>query len=238
METLLQLLATVNDEKPLTHFVHCGDLLDAQAASVHDSTDHPGHTLLDEYHEAAKVLKEIRLVLPRDCKLVWCLGNHDDNIKQRNPKRIPADLRDLVDWNKVPHVSDEFRAWKQLPYRNNRDCLYEVGPLIFYHGFSCGANSDQNEGIQMAMLAGGYAHRLLVRGHTHRPLDITQVRKSTRIKLPWHVCNVGNTAFDEMPMYMERKSTADWGRGCVVAEAALTGWKEGRSWDAVLYDLD
>jgi predicted phosphodiesterase len=233
---LIELIGTLNDDKPFTHFVHMGDLLDAQAASVHPD-DPADHSLLDEYHAAAELLASIRQVLNPRCHLHWLLGNHDSNILQRNPKRIPVELRPLCNWNNVPVVGREFHKWQQTPYVNGRESCLEIGPLIFLHGFKCGVNSDELEGLEMAYACGGFAHRLICRGHTHSPVPIRQCRRG-RIKLPWHVCNVGMTAFDIRPAYMERKSTDNWGRACLVAEADLTGWKEGRSWEAELVPLD
>ena len=236
IEALLNLLSTLNDDKPFTHFVHLGDLLEAQGASVHPE-DAPEHSLLDEYHEAANLLKRIRGDLRPRCKLHWLLGNHAANMQQRHPKRIPRELRQLCDWNSVPVVRKEFQRWEQTPYINGKEACLEIGPLIFLHGFKCGNNSDELEGLEMAYACGGFAHRLITRGHTHQPVEPRQCRRG-KIKLPWHVANVGNTAFDERPVYMERKSTEAWGRACLIAEADLEGWKEGRSWQAELVRLD
>lgn len=236
IESLLTLLSTLNDEKPFTHFVHHGDLLEAQSASVH-LEDAPEHSLLDEYHAAADLLKRIRSVLSPRCKLHWLLGNHDANIQQRNPKRIPKELRQLCDWNKVPVVCREFNKWEQRPYVHGREACLEIGPLIYLHGFKSGNNSDELEGLEMAYACGGFAHRLITRGHTHQPVPIKQCTRG-KIKLPWHVANVGMTAFEDRPVYMERKSTENWGRACLVAEADITNWKEGRSWEAELVRLD
>ena len=236
IDKLLNLLATLNDEKPFTHFIHQGDLYEAQSASVHPE-DAPDHSLLDEFHAAAELLQSIREVLSPRCKFHWLLGNHDANIQQRNPKRIPRELRQLCDWNNVPVVKNEFRRWNQVPYIHGREACLEIGPLIYLHGFKCGNNSDELEGLEMAYACGGFAHRLITRGHTHQPADIRQCTRG-KIKLPWHVCNVGMTAFDERLPYMERKSTENWGRACLIAEADLVGWKEGRSWQAELVRLD
>ena len=236
IDTLLNLLSTLNDEKPFTDFVHHGDLFEAQAGSVH-LEDAPEHSLLDEFHAAADLLESIRGVLGPRCNFHWLLGNHDANIQQKNPKRIPRELRQLCDWNNVPVVKKEFRKWNQIPYIHGKNSCLEIGPLIYLHGFKCGNNSDELEGLEMAYMCGGFAHRLITRGHTHQPLDIKQCSRG-KIKLPWHVANVGMTAFDIKPTYMERKSTENWGRACLVAEADLVNWKEGRSWEAELISLD
>jgi len=35
--------------RKLTHFIHCGDVVDAEAASVHNADEPVGHTLVQEY---------------------------------------------------------------------------------------------------------------------------------------------------------------------------------------------
>ena len=67
IDRLLDLLATLNDEKPFTDFIHQGDLFEAQSASVHPE-DAPDHSLLDEFHAAAELLQSIREVLSPRCK--------------------------------------------------------------------------------------------------------------------------------------------------------------------------
>ena len=59
-------MTRASEDKPLTHFVHLGDLMEAKAASVH-ADDPTEHSLLDEFHAAAALLKKIRDVLPKDC---------------------------------------------------------------------------------------------------------------------------------------------------------------------------
>ena len=239
IKLFLDLLEASNEEKPFTNVIHNGDLFNSDSASVHIS-DPDEHTLLDEFHAGADLLSRIRQRVNTNCKLTWMLGNHDANILQRNPKRIPKELRQLCNWNNVPVVNREFHRWEQIPYINGREGCKEIGPLIFTHGFKCGANSDDLEAIMMANACGGFAHRLVVRGHTHRPsAGIVQCKRSAGIKLPWHYANVGHTAFEkERPSYMERNSTEHWGRACLIAEADLTNWKEGRAWEAELISLD
>lgn len=239
INNFVELVGAYNEKNYFTHLIHMGDLLDGSAASVHID-DPRDHTLLDEFHQAADLLSKLRGAVNKNCKLVWILGNHDANIQQRNPLRIPLELRNLCDWNSVPIVNREFHRWEQVPYVNGKEGCYEVGPIIYTHGFRSGANSDDLESIMMANACGGFAHRLVVRGHTHRPTaGIMQCKRSQSIKLPWHYANVGHTAFeDQRPAYMERKSCEHWGRACLIAEANLTGWKEKLSWEAELISLD
>ena len=72
------LLSRLEELKP-SHFVLLGDLFDAAAVSVH--SDECYQSLEDEYEAGAEYLADIRKALGPDTKLVWCLGNHDDNIQ-------------------------------------------------------------------------------------------------------------------------------------------------------------
>ena len=162
--------------RDLTHFILLGDLFDASAASVHPDTAE--HSLKDEYESAADYLSRIRKILPKKTKFVWILGNHDDNIQANDERRIPSDLRSLVHWNNCQEFSQEFLQWQQIPYVKNKKGCYKLGQCIFFHGFDCGMNSDELEGLQMAYACGSPAWSLTVRGHTHRPVQPTQTKRT------------------------------------------------------------
>ena len=102
----------------------------------------------------------------------------------------------------------------------SRGC-YQLGAVIFAHGFAAGANSDELEAIQLAMACGGHAHRLIVRGHTHRPVPPTQCKRTNRIKLPWHFSNVGYMAFESRPDYTNRFDIQQWGRAVLFGETRV-----------------
>ena len=218
-------------------FVHLGDVVDADGASVH-SDDSDSVTLHDEFLIASDMLRRIREALPEDCKLVMIDGNHDDNIQRPDPRRVPKALRSLCDPRKMHGVADEFKRWKHIPYRFGR--CFQLGGVIFHHGFGASANSDELEAIQLAMACGGHAHRLVIRGHTHRPVPPTQCRRTARVKLPWWYCNVGMMAFEQKPSYCHRFDTQQWGRSACFGTAIV-----GRpdripkdNWTAELVDLD
>ena len=226
--------------RKLTHFIHCGDVVDAEAASVHNDNEPVGHTLIEEYKVAAHMLSRIRKALPEDCKLVLLDGNHDDNIQRPDSRRIKYDLRELCNPRKMEGVAEEYKRWEHVAYRMGSRGCYQLGAVIFSHGFSTGANSDELEAIQLAMACGGHAHRLIVRGHTHRPVPPTQCKRSARVKLPWHFCNVGYMAFEERPAYTHRFDIQAWGR-CVLFGQCQLG-RLGRmgkdSWQAALHYLE
>ena len=225
--------------RKLTHFIHLGDVVDAEAASVHND-DPVGHTLYDEFTVASDMLRRIREGLPNDCKFVLLDGNHDDNIQRPDSRRIKYDLRDLCNPRKMDGIADEYKKWKHVPYRHGVRGCYQLGAVIFSHGYATGATSDELEAIQLAMACGGHAHRLVVRGHTHRPVPPTQCKRSARVKLPWHFANVGYMAFDERPAYTHRFDITQWGRACLVGETKIGRadriGKDG--WKAQLISLD
>ena len=219
----------------LTHFVILGDLLDAAAASVHP--DEVLHVLEDEYRQASEYIREIRQALPKSCKLIWCLGNHDDNVLTNDARRIPRNLRSLVHWNRHPEYGEEFRRWKQVPYVKSKSGTYTLGQVVFYHGFDCAQNSDELEGLQMNYMTGGHAWRLTVRGHTHRPVHVTQARRSSKVLLPHYYANVGSIGLgNAQPGYMKRKDVTQWGAGVLLGECKIGKNHRFRSkeWDAEL----
>ena len=226
-------LNTIEDMRPRpTHFVNLGDLFESDAASVYPNENF--HTLEEEYEVAARYLEWYRAVLPKSCNLLWMLGNHDDNIRVADPRRIPWKLRGAVHWNKHGEFGPEFRLWKQYPYIKDETGCYELGPLIFYHGYDTGTNSDELEGLQMAYACGGHAHRLSVRGHTHRPLAVTQCYRTRTVPLAHHVANVG-TMGPLKPPYTHRRSTLAWGPAifrATVPIGASYQLSRGLQWDA------
>jgi predicted phosphodiesterase len=223
----------------ITTFVMLGDLFESSAASVHENDDAESHTLEDEYEEGAKYLDKIREVLHEDCQLVWCLGNHDDNILVRDSRRIPKDLRPLCNWNNHYEFGDSFRHWKQIDYIKGVVGTFNLGQCIFAHGWDCNQNSDSIEGLQLAYALGIW-NCLTIRGHTHRPsAGIEQSRRTSKVLLPHWYCNVGHMRAmgKDRPQYMKRKDVSQWGNGIVFGEALTRGnprRMDGKQWDAYL----
>jgi len=80
---------------------------------------------------------------------------------------------------------------------------------------------------------GGHAHRLFVRGHTHRPVGVEQCTRTSKIKLPWYYANAG-TMGPLNPDYMNRKDSSGWGAAIVRGEASLSEPRRPSTsdWDA------
>lgn len=231
LESFNWLLDTIRAMKPKpTHFVHLGDWFEASAASVHHNED--SHEQYEEYLIAADQSTLLRKALGNKVKLFWTHGNHDDNILARDPRRIPKRLRHLVHWDSYAPVSKEFEKWSQTPYRKSKEGILELGPIIFSHGFDAGYNSDELECLQLANLAGGHSHRLVVRGHTHRPVPVTQAQRTKKIPLPWWYANVGTIGRLDPP-WAHRHDTYSWGPALLYAECSLEPPPySGRHWDA------
>jgi predicted phosphodiesterase len=230
---LLDLLS--NEANSITHFVHCGDLLEAAAASVH--ADEHGHTLADEFRHASAYLESIRKVLSPKARLYWLWGNHDDNIFKKDPRRIPQALREMIELgrdNKWP----EFQKWTQLPYTKSKRGVLQIGQVCFYHGFDAGATSDELEALQMSNITGGHSHRLFVRGHTHRPIPPTQAMRTRKIPLPWWYANVGTMGPLE-PDWASRVDRSQWGAAALIVETKTNRPHRlcSRQWDAQLLNL-
>ena len=231
-----QMLSALSEINP-THFILLGDLFDAGAVTVHPSEFE--HALEDEYEKGAEYLKKIMEVVP-NAEYIWTHGNHDDNILAKDPRRSPRGLRSLLSWNKHYEFGETFRMWKQIPYTKSKKGVYKLGQCFFYHGFDAGSNSDQLETLQMANLMGGQAHRLFVRGHTHRPTTgVEQCKRTLKIKLPWYYANAGTMGPLE-PDYMNRRDSSGWGAAMVVGESALSEPRRPSTsdWDAHVVQFD
>jgi len=222
--------------RDLTHFIHLGDIVNADASSQWNS-DPAEHSLYDEFIVAASVLRRIRKALPADCQLIAFDGNHDDNIQKQG--RIQHDLRSLLNPRNLDGVKEEYRRWKHVPYRYGKSGTYTLGSIIFAHGFAAGGNSDELESIALANECHGVlANQLVIRGHTHRPVPPTQCRRTARVKLPLWFANAGYMAFGESGRaeYTYRFSISEWKHACIFGETQLgrIGRMSRDSWKAEL----
>jgi len=195
------------------HYLFClGDLFEAHHASVHP--DEHDHDALDEYRAGARILDTLRRAAPARCRCVWLLGNHDDNIQRNDSRRVPRHLRRAVHWNNS-RFAESFLRWRQVPYIKSAEGCFQLGQVIFTHGFSL---RPELEAVQFANYTGGYGNRLVVSGHTHAPLAPTQARRTLRIPLPlWHA-NPGTLADMNALSYADRSDRSVWGTGLVYVE--------------------
>jgi predicted phosphodiesterase len=227
------LLAELETIKP-THFILLGDLFDAAAVSVH--SDEFYHSLEEEYEAGSAYLEEIRKVLPAKTELVWCLGNHDDNIQAKDPRRTQQGQRSLLHWNKHKEFGDIFLRWKQIPYVKGPRGIYRLGSVRFFHGFDVGVNSDELETLQMVGAIKDQAYSLWIRGHTHRPTPhVMQCKRTQKVLLPWFYANAG-TMGPLKPEYMHRKDSSTWAHAFVHGECNLSAPRRPspKDWSAVV----
>lgn len=203
-----------------------GDLFEADAASRWPSEAE--HDLLDEFIEAARVLEDIREA-GEGANLVFLPGNHDANIVA--PNRISRKLRRSTDYKQNRFVADALKHWRHdfqyisLP----KLCTYRLGQVTFMHGFKSNASSDKSEALQY-----GDEWGLLVRGHTHRPCEVTRVRHYSTPLNRWYANSGCLVGIDPPPEYVQRKDTQEWGQAIVKGEAAieLKSPRVGRYWEA------
>lgn len=168
----------------------------------------------------AWALNELEGVCRKRTSRTWLLGNHDDNLQTCDPRRIPPALRSSLNWNTDKDYGDTFRRWRQVPYTKSLGGLVRIGQVVFSHGWDAGNLSNQTEAIQAQNLLGGRPHLLCVRGHTHRPLQPTQVMRG-QIPLPLWCANTGHLG-PPQPHYMQRKDTSRWGHGLFLGETLLS----------------
>ena len=223
-EAIDQLLGKLSDGGPygpITDFFHAGDLFESACASVHPNN--VDHTLRDEYEAAANLLDRIRSVLPKTTNFHFLHGNHDDNLLIADQRRTDWQTRDLLHFNKS-EWAPSFLKWRQSKYRrpsvHDQSGCVQLGQVIVMHGFDAGQNSDELEGLSTAWACGGHAHRLIIRGHTHRPKDVTQCRRSAKVVLPWWTANAG-TCGPTIPSWMARKDTNAWHPAIVWGECKV-----------------
>jgi hypothetical protein len=164
------------------------------------------------------------------------MGNHDDNLKSQDPRRIPRALRAVADFMHAEPFAAEARRWHWTPYvKGKRGCV-EIGPVVATHGFDVGQNSDELEALQFMNATGGAPHRLFIRGHTHRPVPPTQCRRTKSIPLPWWYANAGTCGPLE-PGWMSRRDTSQWGSAIIVVDVLERQRVRGRAWDARLLEM-
>lgn len=217
------LLAQIEDFNPDV-LIHAGDGLEADAASRWDSEE--DWDLLREYTLHNEFLKTVREVSPNSRK-VFIEGNHENNIISRH--RIPAKLRPLCDY-RIHH--SEFQYWEQpTEYVYGPKGVFNLGQLSVYHGWETNVSSDEFQAYFL-----GKPYGLSVCGHTHRPIQVTQARRTKAIPLPYWYANSGCLTHLDRD-YNTRKRHIEWGQACVIGEVDCPrrprpDWFYRRNWDA------
>ncbi len=212
--------------------VHLGDGHEAAAASRFSSNEY-AHYLREEYAFHNNILKDIRKKArslkrgKEKPRLIFLLGNHEDNLLASDANRIPEDIRDLIDFR---NWEEELENW-EMPHaryvNDKRLGTVTVGHVTFAHGYEHGVNADELQALRLCE-----PYRLFVSGHTHRPLAVTQAKRTARVVLPYWYANAGCLR-SLNPEYSLRKDTSRWGHAVVVGETEASGRPTHRVlWDA------
>ena len=198
-----------------------GDLYDSGAASKWSKEG--ASRLSDEYRGSAWLLRKYREV-SRASKLVWTKGNHDDNVYGKD--RLPELVRDLCCPTKHAELGPEMSRWDVVPYEYSERGCYRLGNIVFKHGFECGKFSDRNEAVYFGKDQPG---TLVLGGHTHRPVGLTQVEFNSNTVLPIWYANAG-TLGPLKPDYVARRNTSRWAHACVVGTITGDRWTAETRW--------
>lgn len=230
-EYLSWLVGLVEDEQPDT-LVNLGDWYEGKAAKRWPAWSDEKWSLQDEHQAVAAQAGLLNAAAPGAAK-VWLYGNHDDNLFGMQPDRISEDLKDAVQWKNNKDVSEALEDWLVVDRYSHR-ARFRLGPVTFQHGCDISASSDKDGAYLYGVPFGLY-----VRGHTHRPLQVTRCQER-RVPMPYWTTNPGTGIDFDRCHYMDRMSMALWGRGVIVGEVPDSSVKQHRTayasknWDAEL----
>jgi len=107
----------------------------------------------------------------------------------------------------------------------------QLGQVILFHG--CTTN-EWREAREVWWATDWHPHRLIVRGHTHRPTPVQQYNRTDGVLPIWTANAVTLIGLDPPPQYMMRKNTNSWGPAIVHGECKVDTPSRfaGKSWDA------
>lgn len=197
-----------------------GDLIEAKAASRHAKDERHNWTVKTELEELQKFCKRINAEFPNAHK-VWLYGNHEDNLLNYNSGRLPKELHELIREYSDNLIAPEIEYWHVVDHYRHASRWY-LGQLCFRHGHDTSKSSIAKDLADYCPY-----HGLLISGHTHRPIGITQLTIND-IRYPFHYANPGCHVIPAKAHYMDRFRLSNWGHGCLLAEVNAPGITEGR----------
>lgn len=199
--------------------VNVGDWFEGEYGSRFAKDKRKAWTIIQEFKSVSQQMQEINALAPNAQK-VWLYGNHEAHILQYDPQRLDDDSRALIDECYDNHLKPHMDGWITKPY-GHRENWY-IGGLGFRHGSDVSAAAVTQD-------MGDYCpyNGLLVTGHTHRPMPVTQLRLGKAL-WPFHAANCGTGADWSRMHYMDNSRLSQWGRGALVAEVTAPGLREGR----------
>lgn len=212
------LCQTIKDESPDV-IVNVGDWFEGEAGSRFAKDERKVWTIMKEFQTVADQMKAINELAPNAQK-VWLWGNHEAHIFQYDPQRMNPDMRALIQARYEECLKPLLDGWIVKPYGHRQN--WYIGQLGFRHGSDVSAAAVTQD-------MGDYCpyNGLLVTGHTHRPMPVTQLRIGKAL-WPFHAANCGTGADWEKMHYMDNSRLSQWGRGALVAEVSSPGILEGK----------
>jgi len=110
-----------------------GDLLDCEGVSFHKPSESQIPYLMNEFDEGNKLLDRIQATVGKNCKLVYCIGNHEERIERWIAFQNPS-LSGVITIEKELHLKE--RGIEVIPMNK----FYKVGKLHFTHGIYTGVH--------------------------------------------------------------------------------------------------
>jgi hypothetical protein len=185
-------------------FIFAGDIFSNTCIS-HHTAHQPlyrpkGQYLKDEKTFAEKILKPLEEALPKDCKKVYIIGNHDDwevQIAETHPE-----LDGVVSHYNGLKLADN--GWELVPLGH----AYKLGHLVVVHGEMLTGVNAAKKGLLI------YGQSVLA-GHLHAPSSATQISPVDGKRK--HMCWVAPISGKCNPVYARNKPNA-WMPGFTVVE--------------------
>lgn len=195
---------------PVDTFIFGGDQFHFDCIS-HHTADLPLYRTRKAYKNDIEgfdrdILKPIEKLLPKGCKKVWIIGNHErfewDTIEKH------PELEGLLDH--VGLLQLEKRGWEVIPLGH----MYKLGKLKVIHGETLSGIGNQAGTFPARKAVELYASNVLA-GHTHAPQTFTKISPVEHSN-KW-MGTIAPTAGNVNPSYLRNRATA-WLNGFVLVD--------------------
>lgn len=207
--TLRALLHFLRHNKP-EWFIFGGDQLDLECIA-HHTKGKALYRLENAYLKDIEgfdtnVLKPVEELLPRKCKKIWHIGNHErfeSDLKDEQPE-----LGSLV--NHIRLLRLEQRGWDVIPLGYSS----RIGKLNIIHGDVLTGVGNQAGAFPSKKAVELYAGNVLA-GHTHAPQSFTRISPVNH-KQKW-MGYIAPVLCNTNPSYLRNRASA-WLNGMVLIE--------------------
>lgn len=200
---------------PIDIFVFGGDALDMAELSHHNK--HKGlYKLPGSYKKniegfKTQVLNPIEKLLPKHCKKVFIIGNHEfwgHELVEQQPELQGSVEPELL-------LGLEERGWQVIPFGRS----FKYGELTICHGQELGGCGNQNSTMHAKKALEVYCTNVLY-GHYHAPQSFTKVLPTDqRRKWQAHCSPIAGSV---NPHYLENRPTS-WLNGWTLVEFRKSG---------------